>query len=129
MKSLIAILILGMMSQAMASDKILECEAKGTDKGKVLFEIQATISDAKVYSQGTALIDSTGRKQKLTSLTLTSQDKFEDDFSIIILVKDGNKVIESAALSNLSLKSGLNSYGISKDLGDYKFDLICNRIN
>jgi hypothetical protein len=108
--------------------KIMECEAVGSKDGENLFEVKSDIYNSKVSSQGTTITSTLGGEVKTASLTLTSKDKFQDNFSISIFVKHGEKIIESERLSDLSLSSGTRVFGINKRLQGYEMILTCNKL-
>ncbi len=128
MKKFILLSLAFASSFAFGADKILECEAVAIKKNKVLFEINADVHDRRVKSQGTVISNHTGRKSSVTKLIINSNDLFEDNFSISISHKVGKKMIEKETLKNLSLKRNLKEYGILKDFGDYKLDVVCKKI-
>jgi hypothetical protein len=127
MKNLIAVLCLGFGVNAYSSEGLLFCKAKATDKDKTVFEIQTTVYDIRVESQGSSIHDYSGKKKLEVELKLISKDDFVDNFSIQLKAKKGNKVIEAASLLDQSLKSGPEIYFIRKDLGDYKMELVCSK--
>jgi hypothetical protein len=109
-------------------EKIMDCEAYGSQNHEVLFDLKAEIYNSKVSLQGTTITSTQGGIVKTASLTLTSKDKFEDHFDISILVKNGDRIIESETLKDLSLSRGTRIFGITKKLQNYEMNVTCTKI-
>jgi hypothetical protein len=131
MKKLFIIILTTLSFSAMARsvpEKIMDCEALGTQNQEVIFDLKAEIYNSKVSLQGTTITSTQGGIVKTASLTLTSKDKFEDHFDISILVKHGDRVIESETLKDLSLNRGTRIFGITKKLPNYEMSVTCTKI-
>jgi len=130
MKKLLTLLALGMATNSFASDALMECHASATDKkGNVVFEIQATIYDVRVSSQGMTLTDYSGKKPKIVSLTVSSTDHFQDNYTVSIHATSGKKIIGDMTSPARSLRTGTNSFAMATNVYNNDMQLVCNRLN
>lgn len=108
--------------------KIMECEAIGVKDGESIFEIKSDVYNSGATVQGTTVTSTLGQDVKVASLMLESETRFQSTFSISLLVKYGEKIIESEKLSNLSFNSPVRVFGINKRLPGYEMHLTCTKL-